>query len=221
MIKACVFDLDGTVLDTINSITYFVNVTLEKYKIRTISVDECKIFVGRGARILIERVFESRGVSDALLLEDVIRDYNAAYDKDPLYKTAPFEGIPELLSSLREMGIGIAVVSNKPEFITRPLVKHFFGDLVDVCFGGREDIPLKPAPDSTLKAISLLGARPEETVYVGDTGTDMKTGRAVGAARVIGVTWGFRGVEELLRDGSDIIVSHPDEIQREVRLLNA
>ena len=220
MIKACVFDLDGTILDTIGTICHFVNATLEKFNIEKISIDECKIFVGNGARTLIERTLASRGITDSQTIQQVLDDYNALYNSDPYYMTAPFQGITELITSLREMGIGIAVVSNKPQFLTRPIVSRFFGSLVDVTFGGREDVPLKPAPDSTAEAISLLGAESWETVYVGDTGTDMQTGRALGAALVIGVLWGFREEPELIANGADVIVSHPLEILRKIEVEN-
>ncbi len=221
MIKACVFDLDGTILDTIGTICHFVNVTLDKFSIRRISIEECKIFVGNGAKILIDRTLKSRGIDDPVLKKQVLDDYNAAYNSDPYFMTSPFRGIPELIASLREMGIGIAVVSNKPDFLTRPIVSRFFGDSVDVTFGGRDGVPLKPAPDAVCEAISILGAEGFETVYIGDTGTDMQTGRALGAALVVGVLWGFREEDELRRDGADVIVSYPSEILTEVQKVNA
>ncbi len=219
MIKACIFDMDGTVLDTITTITYYVNITLKKFGIREISEDECKIFVGNGAKILIERTIKSRGVSLDMLTE-VLDSYNAAYDENPNYLTAPFEGICELLSELKSRNIKVGIVSNKPDFLTRPLAERFFGELVDLTFGGRDGIPLKPAPDAVISMLKDFGASAEECVYVGDTGVDMLTGKNVGARLTVGVLWGFRTKEELLENGADVIVEKPKEILDEVLKLD-
>ena len=216
MIKACIFDMDGTVLDTIGTITYFVNVTLEKFGIRKISEDECKIFVGNGARLLIERTLKSRGLEDEKLICEVLDSYNAAYDADPNYMTKPFDKITELLAALRAHGIKVGIVSNKPDFITRPLSEHFFGELVDLTVGGREGVPLKPSPDAVLEMLESLGAAPSELVYVGDTGTDMQTGKNAGAYLTVGVLWGFRKESELRENGADVIVNNPLQILDEV-----
>ena len=215
MIKACIFDMDGTVLDTITTITYYVNVTLEKFGIKKISEDECKVFVGNGAKILIERIFKSRGCDESMLTE-VLDSYNAAYDENPNYLTAPFDGIPELLAALKARGIKVGIVSNKPDFLTRPLAEKFFGDLVDSACGGLDNVPLKPAPDSVLKMLRDFGASPSECAYFGDTGVDLQTGKNVGARLTVGVLWGFRKEDELRQNGADVIVKHPDEILGEV-----
>ncbi len=215
MIKACIFDMDGTVLDTITTITHYVNLTLKKFGIREISEDECKIFVGNGAKILIERTLKSRGVSLDMLTE-ILDSYNAAYDEDPNYLTAPFDGICELLSELKSRNIKVGIVSNKPDFLTRPLAERFFGSLVDLTVGGKEGVALKPAPDAVLSMLKELGASSDECVYVGDTGVDMKTGKNVGARLTVGVLWGFRTKEELVDNGADVIAEKPKEILDEV-----
>lgn len=221
MIKACVFDLDGTLLDTIESIRYFVNLTIQKYGIEQISTEECKQFVGDGAKNLIKRTLSSRKISDAELEEKILLEYNAAYLANPLYLTEAYKGIYELIDGLRARGIKIAVVSNKPDFVTRPIVKHFFGENIDLCFGKRDGVPLKPSPDSTLEAIRMLGAESMESAFIGDTGVDMQTGRAAGFALVIGVRWGFRKENELLRSGADVVVSSPLDILTEVMKLDS
>ena len=215
MIKACIFDMDGTVLDTITTITYFVNETLKKFGIREISEEECKIFVGNGARILIERALESRGCNPEML-EEVLTSYNAAYNANPLYKTAPFDGITELISALKARGIKIGIVSNKPDFLTRPIARDFFGELVDLAVGGRDGVALKPAPDAVLNMLEQFFVSPGECAYVGDTGVDMQTAKNVGARLAVGVLWGFRKENELLENGADVIVSRPEEILNEV-----
>jgi phosphoglycolate phosphatase len=211
MIKACIFDLDGTVLDTIASITHFVNVAMDKYSIRRISIEECKIFVGCGARVLIEKTLASRGV-DPSLVPEVLDYYNSEYNKDISYLVSPFSGIPELLASLRARGILVGVVSNKPDFITRPLVRKMLPGLVDIAFGGRDGIPLKPDPKAPLEVLSEFGVSPSECAFIGDTGVDMQTGKNLGAALTVGVSWGFRSRSELSENGADAIVDHPSEI---------
>ena len=220
MIKACIFDMDGTVLDTITTITYFVNETLKKFEIPEISEDECKIFVGNGARILIERTLKSRGIEDEKLISTVLDAYNAAYDANPTYKTEPFSGIPELLAELKARKIKVGIVSNKLDFITRPLSVRSFGELVDLTFGGKEGVPLKPAPDAVLSMLKEFGVEASECVYVGDTGVDMQTGKNLKARLTVGVTWGFRSLAELLENGADVTVNSPDEILREVLRLD-
>ena len=207
--------MDGTVLDTIKTITYYVNITLDKFGIRRISEDECKIFVGNGAKLLIERTLKSRGISMELL-QPVLDSYGAAYDENPNHLTAPYEGIPELLSELKRRGVKIGIVSNKQDFLTRPLAERFFGSLVDLAVGGKEGVPLKPQPDAILSMLESFGVTPDECTYLGDTGVDMQTGKNVGARLTVGVLWGFRTRAELLENGADVIVNKPEEILDEV-----
>ncbi len=215
MIKACIFDMDGTVLDTIKTITYYVNITLDKFGIRRISEDECKIFVGNGAKLLIERTLKSREISMELL-QPVLDSYGAAYDENPNHLTAPYEGIPELLSELKRRGVKIGIVSNKQDFLARPLAERFFGSLVDLAVGGKEGVPLKPKPDAILSMLESFGVAAEECAYIGDTGVDMQTGKNTKARLTVGVTWGFRGVDELNSCGADLTVDTPKELLEEV-----
>ena len=208
--------MDGTVLDTIGTITYYVNVTLKKFGIKEISEDECKIFVGNGAKLLIDRTLKSREVYDVDLASRVLESYNLAYDENPTYLTRPFEKIIELLEELKKRNIKIGIVSNKPDFLTRPLAERYFGSLVDSTVGGKDGVPLKPSPDSVLNILSEFGCEPTQLAYIGDTGTDMETGNNAGAALTVGVLWGFRSEEELRHFGADVIVKHPLEILDEV-----
>ena len=211
--------MDGTVLDTISTITYYVNETLKKFGIREISEDECKIFVGNGARKLIERTLKSRECPPEML-DEVLTVYGEAYDLNPVYKTAPYDGILNLLSGLKARGIKVGIVSNKQDFLTRPLAKDFFGELVDLARGGLDGVPLKPAPDAVLAVLREFAVFPSECAYIGDTGVDMLTGKNANARITIGVTWGFRSREELIENGADVIVSRPEEILDEVLKLD-
>ena len=220
MIKCCIFDLDGTILDTIVSITYFVNKTLNEYGIESVSVDECKYFAGNGARNLIKRALTSKGVTDEALTEKILTDYVEAYDNDPLYLTTVFEGIDGLLSELRLRGVKLAVLSNKPDSTVKSIVKDFFGDAFDVALGGREGVPLKPDPTAALDILNMLGFTPEETAWVGDTSTDIETAKNLKAALSVGVLWGFRKRDELEGAGADIIASSADEVLRGIMSLD-
>ena len=210
MIKCCVFDLDGTILDTISTITYYVNKTLQKIGYGEITEEQCKHFVGNGARKLIERTLAHFGLTDAELVNTVLGAYDKAYKSAPYHLTDCFPGMAELLLALRARGIKLAVVSNKQDAITREAVSHFYPDTFDAVVGGRDGVALKPAPDAPLALISGLGFSPDEVAFIGDTSVDVETGINMGAGLVIGVSWGFRKIDELSR--ADAIVHSPDEI---------
>ena len=212
MIKCCIFDLDGTVLDTITTITHFVNVTLEKHGIEKITIDECKYFAGNGAKLLIERSLASKGITDPAVAAKLLPEYNAAYDAKSYYLTKVFDGVDKLLSDLKANGIKIAVLSNKPDSTVRPIIEYFFKDVFDVALGGQDGIPLKPDPAVPKMILSRLGISENETAWIGDTSVDVETGKNLGARLNVGVLWGFRKKEELVGAGADIVVERADEI---------
>lgn len=220
MIKCCIFDLDGTVLDTVKSITYYVNKTFEAHGIDKITVDECKYFAGNGARLLIKRSLASKGIYDEGFLNKILPEYVASYDSDPWYLTAPFDGIVKLLSDLKSQGIKIAVMSNKPDSTVKIVVPHFFGDVFDIVLGGREGIPLKPDPAAAKEILGSLGISESETAWIGDTSTDIETGKNLNVRLTVGVLWGFRKREELEGAGADVVASSADEILREVKSID-
>ena len=212
MIKCCIFDLDGTILNTITTITYFVNKTLQKFGYPNITEDQCKYFVGNGARLLITRTLAHFGVTDEKTAGAVLDAYDRDYKSDPYYLTAKYDGIDELLSGLRRAGIRLAVVSNKQDRIAKDAVSHFFPDTFDMVVGGKDGVPLKPAPDAPLSVLTTLGFSPEECAFIGDTAVDVQTGKNMNAARVIGVSWGFRKREEL--SDADYVADDPAQILR-------
>ena len=212
MIRCAIFDLDGTLLDTVTTITHYVNLVLDRHGIPAISEDECKYFVGNGARKLIERVMESRKITDGNTELSVYEEYNREYNSDTLYLTNPYEGIEELLISLKNKGVTLAVLSNKPDEATRDIIPAFFPNTFSVVHGGRDGIMLKPAPDGVLEILNEIGAAPDELMYIGDTNVDMLTGKNSGARLTVGVSWGFRTREELESSGADVIVDSPSEI---------
>ena len=212
MFKAIIFDLDGTILDTIETIAYYGNLTLEKYGFAPIETKEYNFMAGNGAKHLIKSMLAASGSEDVKMFEKVFADYNEAYNRDTLYKTKVYDGIRELISAAKEKGIKLSVLSNKPHEATVDVLSKFFDeDVFDVKLGAREGVPLKPDPMAAIELAKDLGVEKEECIYVGDTDVDMKTGKSAGFYTV-GVLWGFRGREELEKNGADVIVSQPSEI---------
>lgn len=204
--------MDGTVLNTLPSITYFMDRTLTRFGLPAIGEENCRRFVGNGAKILMERVFDYLGLDkrDSTRFDAIYRDYKEGYDADPLYLTEPYPGILPLLTSLRDADIAVGIVSNKPHTAVLPLARHFFGDLVGEVQGAADGLPLKPDPAVVRTVMHRLGSTERSTAYIGDSEVDIATGRALGAGRTIGVLWGFRGKEKLA--GADLLVSRAEEI---------
>lgn len=210
--KACIFDLDGTLSDTLNSIAYFGNKALQRCGLNKIPVEQYKVLAGNGAKTLVRRMLEYNDCHDEDLFNKVFEYYCDTYDSNFLYLTKAYDGIHELLDKLKGMGIKIAVLSNKPHSTTKKVIDSLFGgDCFDACFGGREGVPLKPDPQALTEIIEGLKVKPEECVYIGDTATDMQTGKNAGVFTV-GVLWGFRGRAELEEACADLIISHPLEL---------
>lgn len=212
MIKLCIFDLDGTVLDTVQTIAYYGNYALKINGIEEIESSKYKYFAGQGTVNLIENMLNFRNCYTKETHKKVFDDYNAAYDNDTTYKTTIFAGLKEVLDKIRELGIDFAIVSNKPDFAAKTVVKKLYGEdyFVDV-IGKREKRPLKPDPTEVLDVISAQGVKKEECLYIGDTAVDMITGKNAGIY-TIGVLWGFRDKEELITSGADMVIEKPSEL---------
>lgn len=217
MIKCVIFDLDGTLLNTVVSITYHINKIFSEEGFSPITEEQTKIFIGNGAKKLIERALKSNGIEDAPTVGRIIQKYSDSYNADPYYLTAPYEGITELIATLKSEGYLMGVLSNKPEQTLIPIVKYFFGDVFDLVRGGRDSGSLKPNPKSTLDMLDEMGALPSEMAFVGDTSVDILTAKNSRAALSIGVEWGFRGLEELLESGADKIAYTADEVLKFIK----
>lgn len=204
-----IFDLDGTLLNTINDLADSTNFALEKngYKKRT--VEEVRSFVGEGVRKLMVRALPN-DVDDSVI-DQCIKDFKEHYSKNMRNKTAPYEGIMELLKTLKDNNMKVGVVSNKFDRAVKELCKDYFGDLVDIAVGEREGIAKKPAPDSVFEALRILDAKKEYVLYIGDSDTDMETAKNAGVDSV-GVTWGFRDKELLIETGAKYIAEKPLDI---------
>ena len=211
-IKCAVFDLDGTLLNTIKTINYYLNFALNKNGLAAVSEDSCMAFVGDGAKKLIARALSVVGADVEDYFDSVFCDYNAAYDADPYYLTEIYPGISELLDKLNRRGIKIAVLSNKPDFATRAAVSHFFADSFSFVAGGREGVKLKPEPDALLSILHYLEVTQSETVYIGDSETDVLTAKNAEVARSIIVTYGFRTRDQLMAAGAENLVDSPEQI---------
>lgn len=210
MIKACIFDLDGTVADTVTTIAHFCNAALNHFGFPAIEVEKYKTLAGNGASVLVRRMMAAVNAPDELY-EQVRVYYNTTYDNDFMYLTKPFDGILPMLQGMKDAGIKTAVVSNKPDSTTCKVCEELFGTLLDLARGGRDGVPLKPDPQAIFETMEELSVSSDECLYIGDTGTDMETGKNAGLY-TIGVTWGFRDEEELKKFGADVIVSSPEEI---------
>ena len=210
--KAVVFDLDGTLSDSILSIAYCANRALEKFGLQTFETDRYKYFVGDGAAELIRRTLQNQPESRMDLFEEVKEEYVKLFAVDCMYEVKPYEGIRELLAELKERGIKITVLSNKPHFNTCKVIRDLFGEeMFDIVQGQTPEIQKKPSPDGVFLISEKLGIPVEEMLYVGDTNTDMQTGKSAGAFTV-GVLWGFRDRAELEENHADAIIAHPLEL---------
>ena len=212
MIKLCIFDLDGTVLDTVKSIAHFGNTALEMNGIEPIEVNEYKYLAGRGVANLLRGMLNYRNCYTDELYQKIFLDYNTAYNANVSYKTTVFEGLREVLDRIKADGIRMAIVSNKPDFATRTVVKDLYGEgYFDFVTGQVPGGVLKPDPTVVLSVMESFGVTREECLYVGDTSTDMQTGKNAGMYTV-GVLWGFRGREELSENGADLLIEKPSEL---------
>lgn len=209
--QTVIFDMDGTILETLEDMRDSVNVTMDQVGCPHRSLEEVRRFVGNGAAKLIERCMP-QGAQDPRF-ETAFRLYKQYYDTHAQIKTGPYQGIPELLRTLKDRGVQIAVVSNKPDEAVKTLAEYYFPGLFPVAIGQRPGIETKPAPDSVFEAMHLLGARPETSVYVGDSDVDIDTARNAGLD-CLSVTWGFRDVDFLLAHGAKHLVHSAGELFR-------
>jgi phosphoglycolate phosphatase len=206
---AVLFDLDGTLLNTLDDLTAAVNHTLRLFDYPTRTREDVRQSVGNGVRKLIERVLPL-GAADPGM-ESALTAFKQYYTEHCDEHTHPYEGIPEAMGALSEAGIRLGIVSNKNDAAVQALARAYFGSLVSAAVGGSDATPRKPAPDMPLAALSTLGVTPERTLYVGDSEVDVQTALNAGMDCML-VTWGFRTPEELAGLATDYRVSDPAEI---------
>lgn len=202
MIKACIFDLDGTLTDTLDSLIYSVNETLKEMGLSEITRAQCQAFVGNGARRLLEDSLDAAGDAGHKRIEEAVTVYQRIFDVNCTYKVTPYEGIMELLKELKIRGIKAFVLSNKPHGQTVKVVREVIGEeLIDWAQGQQEHVARKPDPEAVYTILERYDIKKEECLYIGDSEVDIKTGHSAGV-KTIGVTWGFRSKEELLEAGA-------------------
>lgn len=209
--KVCIFDLDGTLTNTLNAIAHFGNLALAAFGFDPIPVADYKRYVGDGRTVLIHRMLKARNADTPENFDRVCHVYDENYEAEPLYDTDAYDGIRELLDRLKNQGIKIAVCSNKPDNVVQDVVKIIFGDTFDAVSGVIDGFPTKPEPYTALKIAEKLGAAPEECLFIGDTNVDIFTAKNAGMTSV-GVTWGFRDRAELMAAKADYIVDLPEDI---------
>lgn len=212
MKKAVIFDLDGTLSDSIHSIKYCTDRAVAPYGFGPFSVEQYKYFVGDGAANLVKRALAAGGDTQGVHFEEAFARYKEFFAVDCMYEVKPYEGIPELLEALKKRGVKLAVLSNKPHAETIRVIETLFGQgCFDVIQGQVDGVPIKPDPAGAIRILEQLGMTAEEVLYLGDTATDMKTGKGAGAY-TIGALWGFRKREELEEHHADAIIAHPMEL---------
>lgn len=213
MYRACIFDLDGTLANTLDSIVYFANTALERCGWHPIEADKYRYLVGNGADTLMRGMLQT--VSSSYTEEDVQRlrqVYDALYASNCTYLVTDYPGIAELIGSLRVLGVRLAVLSNKPHDMTTEIIHKIFPPhTFDLCYGQREGVERKPSPQGALLIAHELGVEPPECLYIGDTNVDMQTGSAA-KMDTIGVLWGFRDRKELEENHACHIAGHPNQI---------
>ena len=212
MKKLVIFDLDGTLNNTLKSIQKSANMALEAFGFAPYEVDRYRYCVGNGSAELIRQCLIHDGDLQLLHFDEVMGKYEEVFEKYCMYEVTPHDGIMELLAVLKEKGFLLAVNSNKPQAQTEDVISSVFGDAVfDMVVGQVDDRPRKPAPDGVHYILSKLGVTKEETIYIGDTSVDMQTGKRAGVFTV-GALWGFRDREELEENDADAIIASPDEL---------
>ncbi len=219
MKKLVIFDLDGTLLNTIEDLGRAANHALSVNGFATHSIASYPFFVGNGVRKLLERVLPEDIQKDTVI-DKMLADFKQYYNEHNTDYTTPYAGIPELLVDLQEEGVKLAVASNKYDLATQKLVTHYFPNIKFAAIEGqKEGIPVKPDPSIVFSILAQAKERKADTLYVGDSGVDMETARRA-CIDSVGVTWGFRPEKELIEYHAGYIINKPSEIETIVEQYN-
>ena len=207
--QACIFDLDGTLLDTLQDLANSVNIALEDFGQPVRTVEEVRAFVGNGVRKLMQRAVPEG--TDEDLGERIYERFLEVYDREKNHYTKPYDGILELIALLKARGIACAVLSNKNDDAVAALCEAHFPNCFEFTQGMRPGVAPKPAPDALFALCTRMGINPEDAVYIGDSEVDVKTAQAAGM-RLVAVTWGFRSREMLAKTGAKEMIDAPREM---------
>lgn len=217
MYTTFIFDLDGTLLNTLPDLAAAVNHALTRYALPALPLDSVRRLLGNGVRRLmggaIDEAVAAAGIKQPGdgVCEEIFQDFRAYYLDHSADSTAPYDGIPAVVEELRRRGLRVAIVSNKLQPAVTDLNLRYFGNLIPVAIGETPGVRRKPAPDSVLRALELLGSSKDEAVYIGDSEVDYATALAAGLPYLI-VTWGFRTKEELAATGAQCFIDRPEQI---------
>lgn len=203
------FDLDGTLLNTLDDLTDSINAVMGQEGYQQRAKEEVREFIGDGAKTLMERSLPP-GTSEKEI-QRCLTLFREGYLKNMRNQTKPYEGLPEVLKRIREQGIKIGVVSNKPDEETKEICRHYFKADVGVAIGDHATRNRKPAPDNVFEALKQLGSCKDKTLFIGDSNVDVITAKNAGLA-CVGVTWGYRSRETLLEAGADYIIDEPEAL---------
>ena len=209
-INTAIFDLDGTLLNTLGDLCDSVNCAVMRRGFPAVTEEQTRQRAGNGVRKLVERCIPENKRTEAMV-DACLDDFRTAYNERMMNRTQPYDGILPLLKELKKAGVSVGVLSNKYDLAAKGLIRHYFGDLVQVTCGERPDTPRKPDPTSALQLLRELGGDAATALYIGDSAVDMQTAQNAGLAAV-GVTWGFRPAEELKAAGAQALVSDPSEL---------
>ena len=215
-VKAILFDLDGTLLDTLDDLKDSVNHMLGTFGYPLRSREYVRQAVGNGVRNLMVRTLPEG--EDAARVDECLNAFRAHYSKNMENKTCPYPGVMDMLRALKDEGISVGVVSNKYDGAVVALCQKHFENLVKVAIGERPGLGRKPSPDSALEAMRVLGSEAKETLYVGDSDVDVETARNAGL-KCVGVSWGFRPRESLVQAGADVVIDDAGELLPAARAL--
>lgn len=217
--NAAIFDMDGTILDTLEDLRDALNHSLTEFGFRgEFTADETRPFFGSGAWAAVERALTAAGGAPEEVVEEVLAFYKPWYASHCDIKTRPYPGVIELIRTLKDAGVKVAVVSNKPDPAVQSLCRDYFPDLFDYAVGEKEGVKRKPSPDMVRSALAELGVPAEQAVYIGDSEVDIQTAQNAGLDCIC-VDWGFRTKKDLVRSGAKRIVSSCDEMLSKLFLL--
>lgn len=206
---AILYDMDGTVLDTLGDLCDSVNYATSQFGFPPVTEKQMAGFLGNGAKRLLS--LSCPEGTDEETIDKVLAVYMPWYNTHCRIRTAPYEGIVEMMEKFREMGVKQAVISNKPDSAVKPLAEEFFPGILELAVGESKEVRRKPAPDSVFAAAKQMNVPVERCVYIGDTEVDIETAKNAGMD-CIAVTWGFRSPEQLIESGAGVMVNNSDEL---------
>ena len=218
MIKICIFDLDGTTVNSLKSIAHFANETLTAFGLEPFPTDDYRTLAGGGARKLMTNLINERN-ADPSLLETMVEDWLTRYEQNAFYLTEPYNGITEMLFQLKAMGVITAIVTNKSQRVAQSIIENSFGkpgELIDISVSEHPGMVLKPEPDEIINLCRMFKISHEDAMYIGDHTIDMTTGKNAGV-KCCGVTWGFHSAESLIDAGADFIANVPGDIIKYIK----